>query len=139
MKLRLLEEVKDHLPKGFDPYVIYSMIVDHEEVGRIVLREGNDQERYFDGHIGYSVYEEFQGHGYAYQACLLLKEKINKDHLLITCDPHNIASIKTIEKLGCIYIETAVIPKRLKKMFTLEEKEKRIYKWIITSDKRGDI
>jgi len=133
MELKLLEEVRDHLPIGFSPYTIYSMMVDDEEVGRIVLREGSDEERYFDGHIGYSVYEEYQGHHYAYQACLLLQEKIKKEHVIITCDPFNIASKKTIERLGCLYIETAVIPKKLKKFFTPDEKEKCIYKWMITS------
>ena len=73
MKLIVFEEVKDHLPTGFDPYIIYSMIVDHEEVGRLVLREGSDEKRYFDGHIGYTVFDEYQGHHYAYEACLLLK------------------------------------------------------------------
>lgn len=133
MRLELLEEIKESLPVGFEPYKIYGMMVNDVEVGRIVLREGKDEDRYFDGHIGYSVYEEFQGHGYAYQACLLLEKMVKKDHLIITCDPNNIASLKTIEKLGCIYLETKTIPIQQKKFFTSEEKEKRIYKWVITS------
>ncbi len=129
MELILLEEVKDHLPQGFDPYSIYSIMIDHLEVGRIVLRSGNDEKRYYDGHVGYTIYEEYRGHHYAYQACLLLKDIIQTDHVILTCDPHNIASLKTIEKLGCEYLETRHIPSQLKKFFTLEEKEKRIYKW----------
>ena len=131
LKLELLERVDQNLPKGFQPYEIYSIFVGQDEVGRIVLREGTDEERYFDGHIGYTIEETYRGHHYAYQACLLLKERINMDHVIITCDPRNVASLKTIEKLGCQYLETKVIPSHLKKCFTKEEKEKRIYQWNI--------
>ena len=37
MELKLLEYVHENLPKGFTPYYLYSMIVDSQEVGRIVL------------------------------------------------------------------------------------------------------
>ena len=131
MELKLLENINEHLPQGFTPYTIYGIFVDSLEVGRIVLRSGNDEERYYDGHIGYTIYEEYQGHYFAYQACLLLKQYITKDHLIITCDPYNIASLKTIEKLGCKYLETRKISSKLKKFFTREEKEKRIYKWYL--------
>lgn len=131
MKLELLEYVKDNLPKGFQPYSIYLIMVDGHEVGRLTLREGQDDERYYDGHVGYSIDEEYQGHGYAYQACLLLKGEVDCDHLIITCDPDNIASLKTIQRLGCEYIETKSIPAHLKKFFTKEEKEKMIFRWNI--------
>ncbi len=131
MELQLLEYVSMNLPKGFDPYSIYLIIVNDIEVGRLTLREGSDEQRYYDGHIGYSIYPEYRGHHYAYQACLLLKDMIDVDHLIITCDPSNIASIKTIEKLGCEYIETKTIPTHLKKLFTHDEKVKQIYKWKI--------
>lgn len=133
MELKLLEYVNENLPQGFAPYTIYNIIVENQEVGRITLREGSDDERYFEGHIGYSIYDDYQGHSYAYQACLLLKEKIDKDHVIITCDPENIASLKTIEKLGCEYLETKSIPKHLKVLFTQEENVKKIYKWNLTS------
>ena len=32
---------------------------------------------------------------------ILLKEKIDKEYVYITCDPGNIASQRIIEKLGC--------------------------------------
>ena len=133
MKLELIEYVKVNLPAGFLPYSIYSIIIEDKEVGRIILREGSDQECYYDGHIGYHIDEEYRGHHYAVQACLLLKGVIDKDHLLITCDPTNIASIKTIEELGCEYLETKIIPQHLKKLFASDECEKMIYRWNITS------
>lgn len=131
MKLELIEYVKDSLPKGFSPYYIYSIIVDCHEVGRIILREGTDEQHYFDGHIGYTVDKQYQGHHYAYQGCLLLREYICQDHLIITCDPSNIASLKTIQKLGGEYIETKSIPSHLKKVFSKDEHEKMIFKWYI--------
>ena len=129
MELVILEEVKDHLPKGFDPYTIFLIMVDDNEVGRLVLRSGDESSRYFDGHIGYTIDEEYRGHNYAYQACLLLKEYVTEKSLIITCDPNNIASKKTIEKLGCEYIETKPVPKSLKKYFSKDELEKCIYRW----------
>lgn len=131
MRLELLEYVNENLPKGFDPYYIYLIIVDEIEVGRLVYREGSDASRYYDGHIGYHIEEEYRGHHYSYKACLLLKEIINKDYLYITCDPNNIASKKTIEKLGCEFIERAIIPNYLKHVFSKEEKEKLIYRWCL--------
>ena len=129
MQLELFEYVDKDLPKGFAPYYIYNMIVNGVEVGRLVLREGSDEERYYDGHIGYHVYEEYRGHGYAYQACLELRRILDLDHLIMTCDPVNIASRKTIEKLNCKYIETKTIPNHLRKLFGKDEKEKMIYIW----------
>ena len=61
MKLELIEYVKVNLPAGFLPYSIYSIIIEEKEVGRIILREGSDQECYYDGHIGYHIDEEYRG------------------------------------------------------------------------------
>ena len=55
MKLELLTYEKENLPCGWKPYYIYLIMVDHIEVGRIVLREGSNEERYYDGHIGYTI------------------------------------------------------------------------------------
>lgn len=129
MRLKLLEYVDRNLPKGFSPYWIYLIVIDHKEVGRIVLREGNDDERYFDGHIGYHINQEYRGHYYSYYACLLLKDIIKKDHVIITCDPQNRASQKVIEKLGCEFIERKMIPRELRHCFNRDEKEKLIYRW----------
>ena len=131
MKLELMEEVRDGLPKGFVPYTLYSMIVNGEEVGRLTLRHGSDDECYYDGHIGYTVFEEYRGHHYSYEGCLLLKEIVDCDHLIVTCDPKNSTSQKIIQRLGCEYIETRTIPKNMKKFFASDEFEKEIYIWKI--------
>ena len=69
MRLELLSYENTNLLPGWKPYFIYLIMVDHQEVGRIVLREGNSLERYYDGHIGYSIEEKYRGHHYS--SCLL--------------------------------------------------------------------
>ena len=76
MKLELLTYEKENLPRGWKPYYIYLIMVDHIEVGRIVLREGSNEERYYDGHIGYTIEKEYRGHHYSKDACLLLFDRI---------------------------------------------------------------
>lgn len=130
MYLELLSYEKDHLPKGWKPYYIYNIIENHHEVGRIVLREGTCQERYFDGHIGYTIEEEYRGHHYSREACILLfdiaKEK-GMTQLMITCSPENIASRRIIESLPSQFIEEKEIPAALRKDFDDNERVKRIY------------
>lgn len=130
MYLELLSYEKDHLQKGWKPYYIYNIIENHHEVGRIVLREGTCQERYFDGHIGYTIEEEYRGHHYSREACILLfdiaKEK-GMTQLMITCSPENIASRRIIESLPSQFIEEKEIPAALRKDFDDNERVKRIY------------
>ena len=88
--------------------IIYLIMVDHIEVGRIVLREGSNEERYYDGHIGYTIEKEYRGHHYSKDACLLLFDKAKEKgfkQLMITCSPDNIASRKIIESLPFKYLE----------------------------------
>lgn len=129
MELVLEEYVSDHLVKGLVPYYIYNIIVENHEVGRLVYRNGSDEECYFDGHIGYTIYEEYRGHHYAYHACLLLKDIIDKDYVYITCSKDNQASLKTIMKLDAEYIEEKEIPAKLKKFYHKDEYIKMIFKW----------
>ena len=130
MYLKELTYVNSDLPSGWQPYYIYIIFIDNVEIGKIVLREGNNQQRYFDGHIGYTIEKPYQGHGYAYQASLLIKDiaiKKGFKELIFTCSPDNIASKKTIQKLQCQYLETKEIPKKLRKDFTDKETIKEIY------------
>ena len=128
MKLELLTYEKENLPCGWKPYYIYLIMVDHIEVGRIVLREGSNEERYYDGHIGYTVEPEFRGHYYAYQGVQLIKPialKLGFKELIITCSPNNLASKKTILKLQAQYLETVEIPKNIGKILKPVKQLKR--------------
>ena len=117
MKLIKQEYVDKGLPRGWQPYYIYQIVVNNEVVGKVVLREGTLEERYYDGHVGYSVDKQYRGHNYAYQAVMLLK----------TCSPDNLASKKTILKLNAKYLQTVMIPKELRKDFDEDEIEKEVY------------
>ena len=130
MKLELLTNEKENLPRGWKPYYIYLIMVDHIDVGRIVLREGSNEERYYDGHIGYTIEKEYRGHHYSKDACLLLFDKAKEKgfkQLMITCSPDNIASRKIIESLPFKYLETKEVPACLKKDFDQGDYIKRIY------------
>ena len=95
--------VNKDLPQGWKPYYIFIIQVNNEEVGKIVLREGTIEQRYYDGHIGYSVEPQYRGHNYAYQAVIKLKKiakRLGFEQLVITCSPDNIASKKVALKSG---------------------------------------
>lgn len=122
--------------EGWLPYYIYSIYSTDlpEEIGRIVFRLGDDIDNEYAGHIGYTINEKYRGHNYAYKACLALKKfilNLGYNEILITCSPDNIASQKTIEKLGSEYIETKKIPSSIRKEFTVDESCKMIYKWYL--------
>jgi predicted acetyltransferase len=79
-------------------------------MGRIDLRVGlTEQLRRIGGHIGYAVYQPYRGNRYATRACRLLlpfARELGLNPLLITCDPANIPSVKTIEALGGRLLKT---------------------------------
>lgn len=83
-------------------------------VGRVEFRDESGRDLLFYGNIGYVVYPPYRGHGFAYQACLeifkqiALKRPYVKE-VLITCNPDNIPSQKTIQKLGATYEKTVAV------------------------------
>jgi RimJ/RimL family protein N-acetyltransferase len=82
--------------------------------GGIGLRIGRsrDLEMYF-GHVGYNVLTPVRGNHYAERACRLLlplARSHGMESLWITCNPENIASRRTCERLGCRLVETVPVP-----------------------------
>ncbi len=99
------------------------------EVGKISLRIGNNYHSYFNGNIGYEIDSEYQGNNYAFKACKLLiaiAEYHKMDYIHLSCDFDNIASIKTIEKLGAKFIEE-IIPSKDYVFFYDGMPKERIY------------
>lgn len=138
MKLEEQIYIDKDLPKGWKPYYIFLMKVNDEVVGKIILREGSREERYYDGHIGYTVEPDYRGHHYAYQGVLLIKEiayKLGFNELVITCSPDNLASKKTILKLQAQYLETVAIPAKYRKDFEAGETVKEVYLINLQGDK----
>lgn len=87
---------------------------DGEHIGRIGLRVGwrEDVIRYA-GHVGYSVEPAHRGHGYAERGCRLivsLAKQHGMTNLWITCQPDNVPSRRTLERLGAEFIEIIDVP-----------------------------
>jgi predicted acetyltransferase len=87
--------------------------VDHA-VGRLSLRIGNTHTiEYYAGHIGYEVAAAFRGHRLAERSCRLilpLARRHGFEVLWITCNPDNLASRRTCERLGAELVEIVDVP-----------------------------
>jgi predicted acetyltransferase len=85
-----------------------------EFMGRIRLRVGwNDEIIKFAGHIGYAVEEAFRGRHYAERACRLilpLARAHAMTELWITSQPDNVASRRTLERLGAEFAGILDVP-----------------------------
>jgi predicted acetyltransferase len=82
--------------------------------GSISLRLGHSEnlDRYL-GHIGYHVLPPARGHHFAERASRLLLP-LARAHgqkvLWITCNPDNIASRRTCERMGAVFVNTIAVP-----------------------------
>lgn len=102
-------------------------------MGQCDLRIGYNDNLYYGGHIGYTVFPEHRGNHYADKACLLLFQlavKHNMEYLYITCNPDNYASRKTCEYAGGTLLEIAELPEG-NDMRDNGEFEKCIYKFTL--------
>ena len=104
-----------------------------KEIGQISYRTGESRCVYYYGHIGYHIEAAWRGHHYARRACLLLPNEIRlsgKSSVVITCDPDNLPSRKTCEKLGCLWEGTVKVPHDIREKYEISE-EKCRYIWQI--------
>ncbi len=112
------------------PFYYYDIYVNNTAVGKISIRIGNNYHSYYNGNIGYEIDKKYRGNNYSYKACKLVLQVAKAhdvDELILTCDESNIASYKTIEKLGAELIEIVKTPKDY---FAYREnmEKQRIYK-----------
>lgn len=107
---------------------------DNAIVGQIRARIGyTDSLVKYAGHIGYGVEEAFRGHRYAAQGCNLIREIFaahGMDVVWITNNPHNWASRRTCEILGCTLVEIVDIPPD-HDMYAKGERQACRYRWIV--------
>lgn len=112
------------------PFYYFDIYVNNTAVGKISIRIGSNYHSYYNGNVGYEIDKEYRGKNYSYKACTLVLQ-IAKAHsmneLILTCDESNIASYKTIEKLGAELIEIVKPPEDY---FAYREnmEKQRIYK-----------
>lgn len=133
IRLAIKQTTPEDKPKGFVPAYLFSIISheSNEEVGFIDVRIGHNKGLYYGGNIGYTVYEKHRGHNYALKACKLIKNvaiKHNMEYLYVTCNPDNIASRRTCEKLGLPLLEIVELPED-NDMYKEGERQKCIYYW----------
>ncbi len=84
-----------------------------EEIGTIRLRIGEDPALLIAGHVGYFVGEAHRGRHFAEKACRLLRPVAldhGMDRIVITCDPANVASRRTCERLGARFVGIFDVP-----------------------------
>ena len=118
------------------PVVYYDILrhEDQEKVGTIDLRLTVEGDMYYYGNIGYNISRIYRGHSYAYEACLVLfeiaREEFGMKELIITCSPENIASYKTLKKLGGELLELVEVP-RDHMLYSIGEKTKYIFRYRI--------
>ncbi|HEY8364569.1 MAG TPA: GNAT family N-acetyltransferase [Haloplasmataceae bacterium] len=100
-------------------------------MGFIDIRIGHNKNTYYGGNIGYTIYEPFRGHHYAAKACNIIKQIAiyhNMTKLYITCNPDNIPSRKTCEKLGLEFKGIIDLPED-NEMYLEGEKQKCLFEW----------
>ena len=87
----------------------------------------------YAGHIGYHVYPPARGRHFAERACRMLLPLL-KFHqfgtIWITCNPDNLPSRRTCERLGAIYMETVDVP-ITHPFYARGERQKCRYRWEI--------
>ena len=102
-----------------------------QKIGGIDLRVGNTHRlRMYGGHIGYGVNPTYRGHHYAARSCRLLfplARRHGMKELWITCNPENIASRRTCELVGAVFVEIVDLPED-SDMYRIGERRKCRYR-----------
>jgi len=133
--IRLARMLEADPERGYVPSYVYHIYEPQglAPIGYIDLRIGENENLFYGGHIGYRIHEDFRGHGYAGKACRLIVP-LAKAHgmqmLRITCNPDNLASKRTIEKLGAKLIGVFPVPPH-NEMYQNGETVKCVFEWLI--------
>lgn len=102
---------------------------ERRNVGMCDLRVGWSDEILYAGHIGYRILLPYRGHGYAERASrllLALAERVGMEEVLITCDPDNAPSRRTLEKLNGRFEGIVTVPEKTV-AYELGDREKCLF------------
>lgn len=124
--------------EGAPAYLFDIVLLDGTLVGQIDLRIGTGHSLItYAGQIGYGVDRPYRGRQYAAKACRLLAQ-VARDHgmdeLWITCNPDNLASIRTCEKIGAYFVERVKVP-RWSELWRRGDREKLRYRWPLSDNR----
>lgn len=115
--LRLASIEEGHLDKGLVPYFHFGIFpsddLTGESLGHVNFRIGDNRHIVqVAGHIGYKVHPPYRGRSIAYRACRAIEPFIRNFYssVIVTSDPNNTASLRTIEKLGAVLSNRVVVP-----------------------------
>lgn len=116
LTLRLEQTLLD--TSGWEPLPTYRFRMvngaDSAEMGFINVRIGTGENlTRYRGHIGYGVDAQYRGRRYAARACLLvlpLARRHGLNPLWIACNPDNVASRRTCERIGARLVEVIIVP-----------------------------
>ncbi len=85
------------------PFYWYEILIGNISIGKITLRLGYNETTLSNGHVGYEIDQEYQGHNYSYYALEMIKV-LAMDHgfryLLVSTTVDNTQSQRTIAKAG---------------------------------------
>lgn len=119
--------------RGLAPFYHYRILIPvGMDAGHINFRVGDSEHVLkYVGHIGFEVAEWFRGNNFALRACLALAPFVRTIYkgVIITCDPENHASRKTIEQLGALFLEEVDVPPN-DVHYASGARRKRRYAWI---------
>lgn len=119
--------------EGLPAYHFHICLLDGRKIGECNLRVGHNDKTYLGGNIGYQIDENFRGHHYATKACKLLfalAREHELGYLIITCEPNNIASLRTCERLGGTFLEIADIPET-SDMYQAGIRKVNVYRFVL--------
>lgn len=138
LELRLVERTPADHERGFEPTYRFAMVraASGIAMGNISLRVGHSEHlTLYRGHIGFGVEERFRGNRLALRSCRLLAG-LARHHsvvpLWLTCDQGNLASQRTLELLGAVFVEIRTMPADYPyiEYYPPESRIKRRYRWI---------
>ena len=134
----LLAKIQDVTPPDQTLKAFYFNMINVDsnlKMGGINIKAGYTQNiEKFRGNIGFAVDEPYRGNHYASRSCKLLVpiiKLLSLNPIWITCDVDNVASMKSIESIGAIYIETTTISDSddNAQYYPIGSRSKRRYKW----------
>jgi len=100
--LKLINFYTEDLPDNI-PFYWFDIMFGSIPIGKISLRLGYNETTIANGHVGYEIDPDYQGHNYSYYALEMIKA-LAMDHgfryLLVSTTSDNMQSQRTIGKAG---------------------------------------
>ena len=136
IKLILRSQDQPDYEKGILPRYGFSIIHinDNKDIGVVYFAVDTTRRQYLRGHLSYGVSPDYSGHNYAMKACKIIKQVAlahEFKRLFIGSGYDNIASRKTIEKLGATPVTANDVPDD-KILQELQAEKIDMYVWDIT-------